>query len=60
MWSEAVKDKAMKAVSCRYAFNILKKSALQHSTGLKLEQTLAYRVLADPAAVGSGRLLPMY
>ena len=34
MWSEAVKDKAMKAVSCVYALNKCKKSAFQRSAGL--------------------------
>ena len=29
MWSEAIKDQAMKAVSCSYAFHMCKKSALR-------------------------------
>lgn len=34
MWIEAVKDQALKAVSCTYAFAKCKKSAFPRSTGL--------------------------
>jgi hypothetical protein len=34
MWIEAVKDQALKAVSCTYAFAKCKKSAFPRSAGL--------------------------